>query len=262
MVNGEAENWKFKYVRWYHIIEQVFGTAVPHLSDDETQNYVSERDWMIVPIPGEADKNKAKSAGRPNLYFALSDEDIVTFGIVYEKLDSVKQLRRIILPYNERERNELISKLMVLDNSFVTSVNRKVKAHDPRESPEYTETFALRTNKIDHEKFVTIFKEVDKILDEREILDGKRKYHLAPTVTLVYGETKRDEKAFAEALFKIKPIYELSVKARTEEEYEVCKDCLCFTCDEKEEHSCKCPCPNYPRSPDITTECYLKGSKD
>lgn len=247
-----------KYVEWYRIIERVFGTYVPHLSDDEIPNYVSNKDWMIIPLPGEADKNKAKLAPRPNLYIDLSQDNIIRFGIVYEKLDSVARLRNTLLPFNERERNELITKLATLDDSFVTTVDRKVKEHHPKETPDYTTVFEEKCNRIDYEEFIKVFKAVDKIIDERDLLDSTKKYQLAPTVGLVYGRTERDKNAFTQALSKIKPIYEMTVKAKTKEQYEVCWECLCLECAEKEEHDCRCPCAGYPKSPDITTLCNLR----
>ena len=261
-MSGQQHNWQLKYVEWYHIIEKVFGAYVPPLSDDEIPKYVSNKDWMIIPIPGETDKNKAKLAARPNLYIDLSRDGKIIFGIVYEKLGSVEQLRNIILPYNERERNELIREFAKLDDNFVTTVDRKVKSHHPKETPDYETTFKEKTNAIGYDQLINVFKVVDKIHDERELLDSKKKYQLAPTVGLIHLETERDEKAFKEALSKIKPIYEATVKARTKEEYEVCHDCLCFTCNEKEEHGCKCPCPGYPRSPSITTDCYIRKSAE
>lgn len=259
MTNGKTQNWTSKYIIWYRILEQVFGILVPHLSDHEISRYVSEKDWMIIPLSSESDKEKAKLAPRPNLYIDLSQEGWISFGIVYEKLDSVKNLRNIISPYNERERNELIAKLATLDDNFLTTVNRKIKRHHHSETPDYEAAFEQKSNKMDYDQFVKVFKVVDEILNERGLLDAKRKYQLAPTIGLVYGETKREEKAFKEALLKIKPIYEKTVKVRTEEEFEICNDCLCFTCDEKGEHEiCKCPCPGFPKSPSKTTECYVR----
>ena len=253
------ENWKHKYIFWYRIIEEVFRAYVPHLLDSEIERHVSERDWMIIPLPGESDKEKAKRATRPNLYIDLSQEDCISFGIVYEKLDSIKNLRNIISPYNERERNELIEKLATLDDSFLTTVNRKIKRHYHLEAPDYEVAFQQKSNTIDYEQFLEVFKAVDRILDERKLLDAEKKYQLAPTVGLVYGETRKEEKTFREALLKIKPIYEMAVKVRTQEEFEVCNGCLCFTCDERgEREECKCPCPGFPKSPSKTIECYLR----
>lgn len=258
MANEKTENWKCKYIMWYRILEQIFGTCIPHLSDDEIQKYVSERDWMIIPLSGESDKQKAKNAPRPNLYIDLS-QDSISFGIVYEKLDSIKNFRNIISPYNERERNDLLQELATLDDSFLTTVNRKTKSHHPLETPDYEAILRLKSNRMNYDQFVEVFKVVDRILDERDLLDTERKYQLAPTIGLVYGEVKKEEEAFKEALSKIKPIYEMTVKVRTEEEYEICNGCLCFTCDEKGEYEdCKCPCPGFPRSPSITVECYIK----
>jgi hypothetical protein len=263
MTGGRMENWKHKYIEWYRILEQTFGACVPHLSDDEIQRYVSERDWMIILLSGESDKEKAKLAQRPNLYIDLSQQDRVSFGIVYEKLDSVKNLRNIISPFNERERNELLQKLRTLDDSFLTTVNRKIKRHHHLEAPDYETVFQHKCNAMDHEQFIKVFKAVDRILNERELLDIEKKYQLTPTIGLVYGETEREEEAFKEALLKIKPIYEMAVKVRSQEEFEVCKGCLCFTCPEKGEYEyCRCPCPGFPKSPSKTIECYVRTNQN
>jgi hypothetical protein len=263
MTNEKMANWKYKYVMWYRILEQVFGVRVPHLSDDEIQRYVSERDWMIIPLSGESNKEKAKLARRPNLYIDLSQQGWIHFGIVYEKLDSVKNLRNIISPYNERERNELLQKLSTLGNSFLTTVNRKIKRHHYLEAPDYEIVFQHKSNAMNYEQFINIFKVVDRILNERELLDAEKKYQLAPTISLVYGKTRREEEAFKEALLKIKPIYEMAIKVRTREEFEVCEGCLCFTCPEKGKYEyCRCPCPEFPKSPRKTIECYLRINYD
>jgi hypothetical protein len=251
-----------RYIPWYRILGDVFGNYAPSLSDGEIPRYVSERDWMIIPLLGEDNKEKSKLAPRPNLYIDLSQEGLITFGIVYEKLDSIKNLRNILSPYNERERSELIGKLAVLDDSFLTTVNRKIERHHYSEAPEYQESFRHISNKMDYDKFVKAFKVVDKILDERKLLDAEKRYQLAPTVNLVDGETEREEKAFKNALLKIKPVYEMVVKTRTEEEYEVCNGCLCFTCVKKGKHEdCNCPCPGFPKSPNIVIRCYIRNAE-
>lgn len=253
----EFKNWKLKYLHWYRVIEQVFGNSVPHLSDDEIPRYVSERDWMIIPLSGEADKNKAKSARRPNLYISLSEEDLVTFGIAYEKLESVNSLRNIILPYNEIERNELVRKLSALDDSFVTTVNKKMKMHHPQESPNYESILEIKSSLMNLDQFIKVFEAVDKILAERELLDDKKKYQLAPTVSLVNGESVLDEQSFIKVLSEIRPIYEMVVKMRSKEDFNVCNGCLCFTCYDKQP-DCKCPCPSFPKPLGKVIECYKK----
>lgn len=124
-------------------------------------------------------------------YIDLSQENWISFGVVYEKLDSVKNLRNIISPYNERERANLIEKLVALGDIFLTTVNQKIKRHHPLETPDYEATFQQKSNKMDYAQFVKVFEAVDRILYERELLDTEKKYQLAPTIGLIYGETKR-----------------------------------------------------------------------
>ncbi len=124
-----SQNWKFKYIVWYRLLESIFGNQVPHLTEEEIVRFVSENDWMIIPLLGETDKEKAKLAQRPNLYIDLSNKDLINFGIVYEKLESIERFRDIVTPYNERERKEIIERLSTLDDGFLTTVSRKIKMH-------------------------------------------------------------------------------------------------------------------------------------
>lgn len=261
MSERKAQNWKFKYVEWYRLLESVFGNHVPHISDTAITLYVSDRDWIIIPIPGETNKKDSRLAQRPNLWFSLSDEDQVNFGIVYDKLASVERLRNIVSPFNERERNEIIERLVTLDDSFLTKAHRKIKTHHWSEAPDYRVVFEQESNRMDYTQFVKAFNVIDKILDERNLLDGEKRYQLAPSIDLVSGEIEKDETCFKEALLKIKPTYEVAIKVRTKEEFETCDGCLCLTCDEKGEYEyCKCPCPGFPKSPSKTTECYVRKS--
>jgi hypothetical protein len=96
--------WKNKYVFWYRILESIFGDNVPHLSDKEIEDYVSPKDWIIIPVPGERNRLDARLAQRPNIYFDLSNNDEIVIGISYDKLEAVRRLREIISYYNNQTR--------------------------------------------------------------------------------------------------------------------------------------------------------------
>ncbi len=113
---------------------------------------------------------------------------------------------------------------------------------------------------MNYDQFIRAFKVLDMILDERELLEAEKKYQLAPTIGLVYGEVKREEGTFKEALLKIKPIYEMTVKVKTEEDFKICNGCLCFVCDEKGKYEYCGSCPSFPKSPGKVTECYIRKS--
>ena len=220
MSEARPYGWKSKYIGWYRYLESVFGNLVPHLTDEEIMGYVSDKDWIIVPIAGEEDKRDAKLAERPNLFFDLSHEGKISFGIAYDKLNSVRRLRNILSPFNVQERDEIIQQLSTFDDSFVTKALRKTKRLYWRESPSYEDAFVQHSNKMDYEQFIELFKVVDEIMDERKLLEEGKKYQLAPSVDIISSEVRREENAFKEKLSKIKSIYEVVIKVRTEEEFE------------------------------------------
>jgi hypothetical protein len=152
--------------------------------------------------------------------------------------------------------------LSQLEEGFYTKVNRKIKAHYHLEAPEYEPTLTIKSNEMTQEQLVEVFKAVDIIMAERKLLDAKRKYQLAPTIDLVYGETVLDIDAFREMITRIRPVYEMAVTAKTEEESHVCKDCLCFSCEEKSRHEdCSCPCSGYPNHPAKQWNAFITSNK-
>lgn len=259
MTARTSKTWKLKYVSWYQIIESVFGASVPHLTNDQIEKMIFETDWMIIPLIGELSKKDAMNALRPNLYIDLSDTNDIYFGIVYENLDSVDSLRNILLPYNEKERNELIAKLSTLDDSFKTTVNRKLKPKHFSQSPTYERVFEVKSKLMTLTHFREAFRAVDSVLAERALLDKRKTYQLAPTVSLLQGRMPQDEREFTIALQEIKPIYEMTVKMKTEEQVQVCHNCLCFTCLPKLA-DCVCPCLSYPKPLGKVIECHKKDT--
>ena len=213
-------NWKSKYVKWYRYLESVFGNLVPHLTDDEIMGYVSDRDWIIIPIAGEEDKHDARLADRPNLFLDLSDENKISFGISYDKLGSIRRLRNILSTFNAQELDQIIQQLHSLDDSFFTKGLRKTKRFYWAEAPNYEDAFVQHSNKMDYEQFKELFKVIDEISNERKLLDEEKKYQLAPSVDLVSSEVMMEENGFKEKLSKIKPIYDVAIKVRTEEEFQ------------------------------------------
>lgn len=211
--------WKNKYVVWYRKMESIFGDEVPHLSDKEIEDCVSNKDWIIIPILGERNKQDAKLAQRPNLYFELSKKDEILVGVTYDKIESVRRLREIISPFNEKYRTAILHRLVALDDNFRTRVFRKIKRKYWAESPEYEEVLSEQSNKMDLAKFVKLFEAVDRIFDERNRLEKGKKYQLAPAINLIDTSTKRDDMCFRETLTQIKPVYEIAINVKTEEEF-------------------------------------------
>lgn len=212
-----------KYISWYRIIESVFGLDVPHLTDTKIQSYVSSEDWMIIPITGEQNKEDARQAQRPNLFFELSQDKAIRVGITYDKIESVQRLRQVIMPFNSKTREEMLERLAVLDDSFFTNVSRKMKEYYWAQSPLYRIVYRRQCNALTQPDLIEMFTTVDKIMAERDLLEKGKKYKLAPAINLVDVTTLRDEVHFREILKKIKPVYEAAVNVETEEDVEVAK---------------------------------------
>ena len=104
-------SWKSKYIYWYKLVESVFGTDVPHLTDNQIEDCVSDKDWIIIPIVGERSKQDARKSQRPNLYFSLSQDKKVVAGITYDKIEGVRRFREIISPFNEKYRAIILERL-------------------------------------------------------------------------------------------------------------------------------------------------------
>ena len=213
-------SWKSKYVYWYRIVESIFGTDVPHLTDYQIEDCVSDKDWIILPVAGERSKQDARKSQRPNLYFSLSEDKKVVAGITYDKIEGVRRFREIISPFNEKYRATILERLACLDDGFFTTVFRKTKNSYWGESPEYDEAFSQQSNKMNLPAFVRVFKAVDKIDAERDLLGKGKKYHLAPAINLVDITLSRDESSFKKFFSQMKPVYEVAVNVRTEEEFE------------------------------------------
>ena len=213
-------NWKHKYVYWYRIVESIFRKDIPNLTDSQIEGCVSNKDWIIIPVPGESSKKDARQSQRPNLYFTLSGEKTISAGITYDKIEGVRRLREIISPFNEKYRATILERLAALDDAFSTTVFRKTKNSYWGESPEYKGTFSCQSNKMNLAEFVKLFQAVDKILAERDLLEKGKKYHLAPAINLVDVDLSVNEKNFRNAFSQMKPVYEVAVNVKTEEEFE------------------------------------------
>lgn len=107
-----------------------------------------------------------------------------------------------------------------MDDSFFTIVYRKIKEYYWGQSPNYEAVFAEHSNRMNYEQLVDVFKVVDAIMSERSMLEKGKKYRLAPVINIVNVKTNRDENDFKEKLAKIKPIYEITLRVRTQEEFE------------------------------------------
>jgi antirestriction protein len=73
---------------------------------------------------------------------------------------------------------------------------------------------------MDLPKFFKLFEAVDNIMEERDLLDKVQKYRLAPAIDLIDTRIRRDEITFRKTLLQMKPVYEIAISVKTEEEFQ------------------------------------------
>jgi len=220
---------KEKYIDFYNLAGEILGDKlIPILDRKRILDFLSMKNWFIIPTHVETDKAQAINRPDPNIYFSIKDSvRTMEIGLVYNTISSIKRLSNITLPFHETERRELISKLKILDDRFKGTVYRKVYRYSPRQSPEYEGVKEWQSNSISDE----VLKEILRCsLDiRREGLALKEKKGLKwtpirPTISLASVEIKLDKDDFIKVVRELKPIYELVLIIKTDKEIKEIKE--------------------------------------
>jgi len=209
------------FVKWYRISESVLGNLVPHLSDQGIVSFVSDNKWLVVPTEYETDRRDSINRRDPDMFINLSEKGKIGVGIVYNTLASIERLRNLLHIFHSLDKDELLKRLNELDDEFMTTVERKTKDHYFFQTPGYEEVLEFRSNEIDSSSISEIFERADQILYEgrREMeRRGIRWNPVLPHINLAITWTERDEDAFRAKLEQLRPIYEIVLRIKTDEE--------------------------------------------
>lgn len=214
-------SWKKEYVKWYRIAQEVLAGSIPVLNEDEIIKFVSQNNWLIIPAGNEVNRQDSIIRSDPNIYFDISEERKIHVGFVCNTLESVRRARNLLHRFHTIEKDNFIRELQKLNKKFKTSVERKIKEHHFQQTPEYETEFEFPTNMVDDALLLEAFEKIDRIMEEsNETMrsQGKSWRTLAPVVNIAHTIIDRDENEFRDVLKQLKPVYQIALRIKTEEE--------------------------------------------
>lgn len=261
-----TEKWKYQYIKWFKIAREVLGgNLVGELNDEDIVKWVSNEEWLMLPLTTEVDLEAAKNRWDPNIYITLdetnSGREKIGIGLTCNTIKSVEKMQNILDSYHNPEREGLLSALKKLDNTFKASVSRKIKENHFAQRPKYISLpkLEIESNKIDENWIKETFRETSEIRKKgQELMEVRGKSHPieSPTVELAYCQISMDENIFRKKLQELKPVFEacLHIKRSSELEKEkkklrdsqivlICEKCRKIVSEQEYSkskfHSCK-----------------------
>jgi len=212
--------WKKKYIPYYHILEDILGKLVPKLTSEEICNFVSNEDWMLVPTEKESGIDDGKTRKIPNMYFALR-ENSIGIGIVCHTIPSINFFKNITHDFHSEDKKELSTKLLDLNDNYITRLARKIKNNNFAQSPEYETVLEFQTNTLNTTILDELIDLSDKIREEGREIRKQRKISWPPHTPAIYllrTEIPKTNQDFIDTIKTIKPIYEIILNIKPEKE--------------------------------------------
>lgn len=223
-----SEKWKHQYIKWFKIARDVLGSdLVGEINDEAIVKWVSNENWLMLPLPTEVDLEAAKNRWDPNIYITLdensSGREKIGIGLTCNTIKSVEKIQNILDSYHNPKRERLLSALKKLDNSFKASVSSKIKENHFAQPPVYLTKLKIESNKIDGNRIKEIFKITSEIRENgKRLMEVRGKSHPieSPTFELAYCYIPRDEEIFRKKLQEIKPVFEACLRVKRNSELE------------------------------------------
>lgn len=216
------------YIKLFNIAYEELGSnLVRKLSDSEVIDWISRENWLMLPLPTETKMEKAKNRCDPNIYISLnkinSGTEEIGVGLICNTIDSVEKMRNILDSYHNPDRENLLSALKKLDNTFTASVRCKIKENHFAERPVYIHKYEIKSNQIDDKIIKNIFQITDEIRKNGiKLMKSRGKSHPieAPTFELAYIEFQMNEDIFRRKLQELKPVFETCLHVKRSGELE------------------------------------------
>jgi len=146
---------------------------------------------------------------------------MISVGVRCNTIRSVKKLRNILHGYHVKEKRSLIEEMKGLDDDFQTLVFNKKKESNFAQSPYYECLYAIRSNQIDEQEINEIFRVVEDAREAgiRRMRDEEKTYPPeAPVVDITRVTTPLQEELFKQKASKLKNIFPICTKIKTESE--------------------------------------------
>lgn len=215
-------DWRSNYIAWYRAAEEILGPKlVRHLTDREVVKWVSKRNWILLPLPTEANREQGKSRPDPNIHLWL-DEDEAGWGIACNTVASVEKFRNILHELHAPERARLLVCMRQIEDGFDTFVSRKIKEYNFAQGPKYVKVWRSQSNRIDNKAIASMFKAADRIRERglrRRNAEAMSHTPETPVIDIVRHVIRPPNvEMFKRQLAQAKPIFEVCLGVRSTSE--------------------------------------------
>lgn len=193
---------KKQYVRWYKLARAAVGDSklIPERTDsDIIDNQVSKDNWLnLSPVKN---LEEVASSVNPNIWFSIHEDGTASIGVHFNNKDSMEKIGNILSSACDEQKTELLSVMRDLDDTWETTLSRKIKESHPRQSPDYHDEWDTGANELDDDAIEELFKRSQKIFDDGNKEKEERKdigmyYSETPTLNLVECEFDLKDEEF------------------------------------------------------------------
>lgn len=211
---------KNEYVKWYKFARATVGDSklILERTDLDIKNQISEKNWLNLS-PAKNLENVPSSVN-PNIWFSI-DGGIGYIGLHFNSKDSMKKIRNIMSSVCNEQKTELMNLMKDLDDTWETTLRKKIKKSHPMQSPDYDFGWEIPANKLNEEAIEELFNRSQKIY-----YDGKRKtemekgmgkyYSETPVLNLVECNFSLNENEFKKQILIVHKILEICYDVKTD----------------------------------------------
>lgn len=201
----------------------MFGdNLIPHLSDDQITKFTPQRsNWFPIPLASEVRVDEVANRPDPHIDFKIFDDGTIRIGMRCNTVASVEKIKNILDSLQNEERQELISEMRKLDDSFQTQILAKIKETNYAHVDDYRVKFAKASNQIDQQTIDQIFASLDTIREEgrKRMKDENLTLNPeTPVLDVTFVKISQDPVVFKQKLTQMKRMYEICLRVRTSSE--------------------------------------------
>ncbi len=192
--------------------------VLPSLDFQSLERYVSQREWMPIPLKDEiADKKKDITQSiRPHISISLRDKNKVSFDIFFNGTQSVKNFMNILEKESMQEKKGFIESLKSLDERFYYILFYCEKFFSA--APEWETELEDKCKNLDDKKIEQLLKKIKELLEKRESRQSIiKKSHIATVAMSVawVSVDRTDHELIKEVLQKVIDIFKICQKIKT-----------------------------------------------
>lgn len=212
------------YIKWYQLARETVGDSylIPERTEEDIiNNQVSNENWLnLSPVKNLAE---VASSVNPNIWFSI-DATVCSMGIHFNNKESMNKIKNILRSRCDTQKTELEDAMKELDDTWKTTLSRKIKNHHPMQSPEYETVITKPANHLDDNAIVELFTVSQKIAEEgkkekQKFKERNQYYSETPTLSLVvcdFALNKKTQEEFKKRILIAHRIMEICYHVKTD----------------------------------------------